>query len=453
MAILGKWWVVAVYSMVALYQGAIWSIPGNLQTIYMDIFNIDGNTVQLLLNYGPILYLVTALPFSWHIDRYGSRLSVFISIYLVLISSILRMFCTNSSILSIALLHISFILNAAAGPVAMGACSKISEDFFPPNERTFATAIMASANNCAGILQFFLIPVLVTSNDVFSMMKLNYFYLAASIVMVICAHIYFPSHPKLAPSNSAKFQQSKQELFTISKFLRSIWDLLRNRNYMVLLIIYSSVCGLTNVWSSFLIPVLSTINYSTNQAGWLGFASSLLGVIFAMILGRVTVHPKYQRLVMIGLLSFVTLAYLVFSFFVSGYIPLQSTGIFGFLIIGASATVATSFFNAALPLLYELSCESAYPIPQGTSLIVLTSGCNVVSGLFLAIPEDVFGITWLNWASVAVNGFAVLGVIFLYDGSIATRFNYDTETHEKLLDEESNADLVETEDEAASLIK
>ena len=92
MAIFGKWWVVAVYSMVACFQGAIWAIPGSLQQIYMDVFNIDGNTVQLLLNYGPILYLITALPFSWHIDRYGSRLSVFISIYLVLSSSILRMF-------------------------------------------------------------------------------------------------------------------------------------------------------------------------------------------------------------------------------------------------------------------------------------------------------------------------------------------------------------------------
>ena len=333
----------------------------------------------------------------------------------------------------------------------MGACSKISEDFFPPKERTFATSIMASANNCAGILQFLLIPLLVTSNDVFSMMKLNYFYLAGCIFMVICFHIYFPSHPPNAPSNSAKFQLSKQESFTIKTFFGSIWSLMKNKNYMILLIIYSSVCGLTNVWSSFLIPVLSTINYSTDQAGWLGFTSSLIGVIFAMILGKFAVKPKYQRLVVIVLFTFIVIAYSLFSLFVAGYIPLQSTGIFGFILIGATSTVATAFFNAALPLLYELSCESAYPIPQGTSLILLTSGCNVVSGLFLVIPEDVFGITWLNWASVVVNGLALFGVIFFYDGSVATRFNYDTETYEKLIDEESNSN--ENEQETESLIK
>ena len=103
----------------------------------MKVYGISNNQIQLLLNYGPLGWFVVCLPLSWLMDRHGSRAPVMISIWLVFASSVVRIFARDSSTLSVVLVHASFILNALAGPIAMSACSKISEGVIPGMMRNF----------------------------------------------------------------------------------------------------------------------------------------------------------------------------------------------------------------------------------------------------------------------------------------------------------------------------
>jgi hypothetical protein len=43
-----RWWILFVYSMFAMTQGWQWGIPGPLSDTFSALYNIDGNTVQLV---------------------------------------------------------------------------------------------------------------------------------------------------------------------------------------------------------------------------------------------------------------------------------------------------------------------------------------------------------------------------------------------------------------------
>ena len=141
-----RWWVLATYTLMAANQGLTWSVPGALEPTLQAVYGMDQDTVQLLLNYGPIFYCVAMLPVMWSIDRHGIRPMTLAGIALVLAANAMRCFANDASALSIGIVHVSFILNAIAGPAAMAIPSKLAEDWFPAHERTTATAISALGN-------------------------------------------------------------------------------------------------------------------------------------------------------------------------------------------------------------------------------------------------------------------------------------------------------------------
>ena len=122
-----RYWILATYSMLAAMQGLTWSVPGTLAPTFLDVYGMDQDTVQLLLNYGPIFYVLCMLPVMYALDRYGIRLATTSGLALVLVANVMRCFASDASELSVAIVHISFILNASAGPAAMAVPSKLAE--------------------------------------------------------------------------------------------------------------------------------------------------------------------------------------------------------------------------------------------------------------------------------------------------------------------------------------
>ena len=55
-----------------------------------------------------------------------------------------------------SLIHVGQFLNGLAGPIAMGAPPAISAEWFPPEQRTTATAISSVANTMGNAVSFLL---------------------------------------------------------------------------------------------------------------------------------------------------------------------------------------------------------------------------------------------------------------------------------------------------------
>lgn len=141
-----RWFIVGTYAFFSMLQGWLWGLAGALPSGYQTVYGVDGTTVQLMLNWGPIFYLAAMFPFSFWLDSPGGlRWATITSMGLVTAGAALRCILFDTSTASIALLHVSFILNDIAGPISMGATSLLAERWFPAGERGVATAIASMA--------------------------------------------------------------------------------------------------------------------------------------------------------------------------------------------------------------------------------------------------------------------------------------------------------------------
>lgn len=50
-----------------------------------------------------------------------------------------------------------------------------------------------------------------------------------------------------------------------------------------------------------------------------------------------------------------------------------------------SIIIGTMFLQSTIPLFFEMACEAAYPVPEGTTNLVLTLSSNVGGLVFLLI--------------------------------------------------------------------
>ena len=158
-----RWWVLFLTCVMAAMQCAQWAVPGPIAGSLQTLYGLDAATVQLLLNYGPFVFLATAIPYAlaMRASPSGLRASIVTAIACTAASAVVRLGCRDAGAASMAALHISFILNAAAGPPAMACVTQLTELWFAPAERATATAIAVEANVVGAALAFIAGPLLV----------------------------------------------------------------------------------------------------------------------------------------------------------------------------------------------------------------------------------------------------------------------------------------------------
>ena len=421
-----RWWVLATYSLMAANQGLTWSVPGTLTPTYLAVYGMSQDTVQLLLNYGTIFFLAAMLPVMYMIDRFGIRLATMCGVALVLAANALRCFANDSGLTSVALVHVSFILNAIAGPAAMAVPSKLAEDWFSPTERTTATAVAALANQTGVLLLYFFVPTLCPDPTVADNFKLNALLLAISLLNAAMAAAYFPSHPPAAPSASAGVSLRNEALVT-ARGLAAAWRaMLANRGYVAILVTYSLYVGVSNCTSALLTANLATVGADQATAGWIGFAANLAALLVGLSFGALTDMLKRRsraalKRVLVACTAGSGVAFSLYYLLVSGTVRGGGGGL-----LWAVATVyvaACALLGASIPIMFDLSAEITYPQPEGAMLMLLTGGMNAVGIVVLAAPASSFFL-WANPTTAAVG---LLGAAMLaaFVPSAAPRFEFD----------------------------
>jgi FLVCR family MFS transporter len=135
-----RWFVLSTYTLFAAVQTMQFAIPGVIPITMSTVNGLSNSSIVLFVNYGCIFFVLFAIPFMWTLDRHGIRPAVFIGIFCVLVSAVLRCMANDSSTTSVVFIHLSYMLNGMAGPVAMAVPSRLAADWFPAEERTTATA-------------------------------------------------------------------------------------------------------------------------------------------------------------------------------------------------------------------------------------------------------------------------------------------------------------------------
>lgn len=449
-----RWYVLLMYSLIAATQGTVWNTFGPIASTAEDAFGWSDSTIALLSNWGPISYLVAGVFFSWVMDVKGLRLSCVLTAFLIALGTGLRCITVDSPNVT-WLMHVGQALNGLAGPVAMAGPPAVSAVWFPPDQRTRATAVGSLFGMVGSAVGFIIGPLLVpdvslnktasNSSNYFnsyhltqSSVHLNmsnqsvtlqstghydvmfpfvsetdeqriikekkaikvFMYIEAgwSVGLFLIILAYFPKKPPFPPCASATIQRED--------FLAGIKQLFSGgkSNFWLLTIVYSVSIGVYNCWAGVLDVILHPFGIGEKEAGWIGFYSICSGAVMSLCVAWFADRfTKIMKWITLAFYVIGTGAFLIFTLAATKVIPdviPPSTAMFYSTII-----VGTTALNAAVPLLFELACELAYPTGEGTTNGVLTILCNFFGLIFLfvfMIPG--IGTMWTNYTLVASAG-------------------------------------------------
>ncbi len=336
-----------------------------------SLYHLPASTPQLLLNYGPIFYLLCALPVMWSLDRHGLAPTVLSGIALVLASNLLRLLANDASPASTALIHASFILNAAAGPAAMAVPSKLAEVWFPPQERTLATAIAALGNQSGTLLLYLLIAVAFPLPTRAQNLGLNACLAALSVVNALMALAYFPSAPPLPPSASARIAHAGQGSVTLRALGAASARLLRSPAYLVILAAYALSTGIMNCVGAMLPQNLAALPNAADPAfnpqgiaGYINLASNAGSTVVGVALAWAADRHKgafagAQKAVLVACTAGSGVAFLAYAFLMRGSGSLGGGSSSASLLweVAGTYTGAVLFQGASIPLMFDIAAE------------------------------------------------------------------------------------------------
>lgn len=425
-----RFWVVMCFSFFTILQGGLWAIPGPLSGAYSNpsTYGLDGNTIQLLVNWGPIMYLPFAAPFAVWMDRKGGmRGAVLLCHVLTTLGAALRVLAGSGTFTlqaNMYVLHLSYILNAIAGPVAMGAVGRISELWFPVTSRGTATAIMAESNEFGAMFAYLVGPAMVPDNTMEQLQSFNWLCLALCVAVLLMIAVYFPSAPPTPPSKSAielRAREAGSPPLTLRGFFKVLWTMMHHRSFMVLICAYGFSTGMYGSWAALM--SLNLPAFTATLAGYLSFTATVGGNLGGLLLGQLLDRFRYlgPKRLLVGFMGLAGLAFLGFAVVVSLCDTTSGSTVAALFALGAIGGFA---INSCLPLFFELSIEISHPQPEASIITILTVMNNVGCLVFLGIPVDQEGSGWMNWLFAATVLFFTLALAIWFQ---ETSLRYDVD--------------------------
>ncbi|XP_066283698.1 solute carrier family 49 member 4 homolog [Branchiostoma lanceolatum] len=427
-----RWYILALYSILAGTQGSLWNTWGPISDSAKFVFGWRNSDIALLANWGPIAYMVLAVPFSWLMDVKGLRLTVLLAGFCVFAGAGIRCLTAFSLHAGTWFMNIGQLLNGAAGPVAMAAPPALSAAWFPHEQRTTATAIGITVGAILGAGSFLIGPLIVTQkpdnrtghhnmtnawdeqsglsqgnstnfstakNQIMLLMYVEFAWTALIFLLILA---YFPDKPPSPPTLSA----SKDRL----SFGSGVKQLVRNGRFWLVCLSYGILNGTLSSYGGLLDVNLSPHNITQVEAGWVGFYGSIAGGVSGIAVGRFSDmlggHFRFTILVMtVGYIG--SLLWLILMLYHS-IIPFNTVSMYAsFLLLQVCAL-------GSEPLFFELGVESTYPIAEGVTTCVLT-WVNNFFGLLLLLVMMIprIGTDWMGWATLG-SGAAVLPLMLLF---------------------------------------
>ncbi|XP_034303356.2 solute carrier family 49 member 4 homolog isoform X2 [Magallana gigas] len=435
-----RWFVLGVFSMACFLQAAIWNTWGPITQSAEVVFGWEDSQIGMLANWGNIAYIFTVFPACYFMDTKGLRISFMACTAMMLIGTGVRCITTNPKYAT-WLMNLCAILNGIAGTVPFAGPALVANTWFPPQQRTTATAI-SSVFNYGGVAMAFVIgPQLVSapkynynnetrnisvsdrlpisletetqspknvSNTTQVLINfthvredivyLMYYECAAAGLIFLCS-LFMPSKPPTPPSVSASTArvEYRKALMTIS----------RNRAVWLIALAYALPAGVYGVWGAVIDVILKPVGIGQNEVGWIGFYSIMAGCVSGLAIGRFSdLFMRHMKLFLLVMFAMAGGSFVWFTLMCVDVIPLSTTQVYISNIVGGMS------LNGAIPLFYELGAESAFPVSEGVVggfLTWLNNLCGVMFLFMLQIPN--IGTSWMNWTLV---GSVAMGLVFLF---------------------------------------
>nr|XP_027230303.1 disrupted in renal carcinoma protein 2-like isoform X2 [Penaeus vannamei]XP_027230304.1 disrupted in renal carcinoma protein 2-like isoform X2 [Penaeus vannamei] len=141
-----RFWVLLLFSGLAFFQCSMWSTWGPLsESVEAAYPNWGSSTVAMMANWGTLATMGFVLITSWFLHAFGLRAGVLTAAGMLALGTALRTLTVQDAAFTV-LSHACAVLVGLAGTVFVSAPPMLAAVWFPPTERTTATAISLAAN-------------------------------------------------------------------------------------------------------------------------------------------------------------------------------------------------------------------------------------------------------------------------------------------------------------------
>ncbi len=335
-----RWVVLGVYMLAVLANQMLWITFAPITGEATRYFGVSDLSIGLLSMVFMIVYLFAAIPASWAIDTYGIRLAVGIGAVLTGVFGLLR---------GLAGANFGLVLAAQIGialgqPFILNAVTTVAAHWFPQDERATAAGL-GSLAIYVGILAGMLVTPFLALH-----LGLQGMLLADGVFALVVAGAFValarerPPTPPCPPGQDAR-----------SLVLDGLKQMLRQRDFQLLLAIFFVGLGVFNAVSTWIEDILRPRGFSATQAGVTGGLMILGGIVGAIVLPLLSDHYRRRK----PFLVLAVLGALV------GMVGLTYAGTYGLVL--SAAFLLGFFLLSAGPIGFQYGAEITYPAPEGTS--------------------------------------------------------------------------------------
>ena len=223
------------------------------------------DAVNFLVVLGGVFYVPCSFFVAPLIQRFGVRRVTIGNSFLILLAVAARLLATGPE--TYHWIVVGQSLNAAAGPAIGNIFTLLSAQWFPPSERTMSSAVgLGSQGLGCGAGWLIGTWVMREPSDMPSLLWLE----AALGVFVFGCALAYPGPPARAPSLSAAS--------TKASFVSGNLQLLRNRGFMLLCMMWTVQAAIIVTWQT-LIDEFLDHDFSISQVGAIGTSLNLAGMI------------------------------------------------------------------------------------------------------------------------------------------------------------------------------
>jgi len=399
-----RWVVLAAFMLISILIQIQWlthaPIARAAEVFYAGQFNPDSIiNIDFLSMLYMLVFLIVCIPASYIIDTWGIKIGLSIGSILMAVFSLMK----GIGGADFSTVLIAQIGLAVAQPFILNAVTAVTVRWFPLRERGTAAGLAALAQYLGIITVMAVTPLMVVSSPDkpgygtgIDRMLLIYGIICAAGALV--ALILIKEKPPTAPS---------AESLEHTKFFAGLKHILKQRDMVILLVLFFIGLGIFNAVSSMVDSISASLGVDDSD-GLIGVAMLGGGVIGAVILPILSDKFRKRKLFLVlglgGMLPGV--AGLAFADLLAGgpdgayVIALLSSFILGFFVMSAG------------PIGFQYAAEVSFPAPESTSqgLMLLVGQ---VSGLVLVAGMSVKDNLYIDGFMKLFVVLAVISIVFV----------------------------------------
>lgn len=351
-----RWLVLAVFVVMAAMTQVLWLTFAPITGAAAAFYGRSDLMIGLLSMVFMIVYIAAAIPAAWAIDTWGFKAAAGLGAVLSAVFALVRgLFAANYTVVLIGQIGI-----ALGQPLVIGAITKVAARWFPARERATASGLGTLALYIGPLAAMLLSPGLFLRLGMSRMLLIYGLAMAASAVLFLAIAREHPPTPAGSDARTLMFDGLK--------------SMLRNRDFLLLLVIFFLGLGLFNSVSTWVEDIVRPRGFNISQAGVLGalmLAGGIAGAIaIPLASDKLRRRKPFVVLALLGLLpglAGMTFAASAGLLFLSGFA-------FGFFLLSAG------------PIAFQYAAEITHPAPEGTSnsLLILmgqVSGIAFIMGM------------------------------------------------------------------------